>query len=63
MRGPHRNRRLSAYTVIRVEGSGQQGTAVIRVRYPDGSWRSAINLFELRDGRTSRLRAPFRETP
>lgn len=65
-----------SYTVIRVEGSGTQGTAVIRVRYPDDSWWWAVNLFEVRDGRISRSRsyfapdfeapewrAPFREAP
>ncbi len=65
-----------SYTVIRVEGSGMKGTAVIRIRYPDGSNWWAINLFELRDGRISRSRtffapvfvapdwrAPYREAP
>lgn len=65
-----------SYTVIRVEGSGQRGTAVIRIRYPDGSYWWAINLFELRDGRMTRSRsyfapdfeapdwrAPYREAP
>lgn len=64
------------YTVIRVEGSGLKGTAVIRIRYPDGSWWWALNLYELRDGRIGRSRtffapdfeapdwrAPFREAP
>jgi hypothetical protein len=48
-----------SYTVIRVEGSGQKGTAVIRVRYPDGSWWWALNLHEVRAGRISRCRAYF----
>jgi ketosteroid isomerase-like protein len=48
-----------SYTVIRVEGSGNRGTAVIRVRYPDGSWWWVINLFEVRDGRMTRCRAYF----
>lgn len=65
-----------SYTVIRVEGSGTQGTAVIRVRYPDDTWWWAINLFEVRDGRIVRSRsyfapdfaapewrAPYREAP
>lgn len=65
-----------SYTVIRVEGSGLKGTAVIRIRYPDGSYWWAVNLFELRDGRMSRSRtyfaqdfeapawrAPYREAP
>ena len=65
-----------SYTVIRVEGTGVKGTAVIRIRYPDGSYWWALNLFELRDGRMSRSRtffapdfdppdwrAPYREAP
>lgn len=48
-----------SYTVIRVEGSGRQGTAVIRVHYPDDSWWWAVNIFELRDGRMSRSRTYF----
>ena len=65
-----------SYTLIRVEGSGAQGTAVIRVRYPDDSQWWAVNLFEVRDGRIVRSRsyfapdfeapewrAPFREAP
>ncbi len=66
----------STYTVIALEGSGAQGTAVIRVRYPDGSLWWALNLYELRDGRIGRMRtffapdfeapewrAPYREAP
>jgi ketosteroid isomerase-like protein len=65
-----------SYTVIRVEGSGMKGTAVIRIRYPDDSYWWAVNLFELRDGRIFRSRtyfapdfeapdwrAPYREAP
>lgn len=48
-----------SYTLIRVEGTGQRATAVIRVRYPDGSHWWALNLVELRDGRISRSRAYF----
>ena len=64
------------YTVIAVEGSGSRGTAVIRVRYPDGSRWWALNLYEIRDGLLGRQRtffapefeapewrAPFREAP
>jgi len=64
------------YTVIRVEGTGQRGTAVVRVRYPDGSLWWVLNLYELREGRIARIRAyfapdfeppdwraPFREAP
>jgi hypothetical protein len=65
-----------SYTVIRIEGSGDRGTAVIRVRYPDQSLWWALNLYELRDGRMTRSRsyfapdfeapdwrAPYREAP
>ena len=65
-----------SYTVIRVEGSGRKGAAVIRVRYADGSMWWAINVYELRDGKIGRSRtyfapdfeapdwrAPFREAP
>lgn len=48
-----------SYTVIAVRGTGDRGTAVIRVRYPDGSWWWVLNLYELRDGRMSRTRAFF----
>jgi ketosteroid isomerase-like protein len=65
-----------SYTVIRVEGTGLKGTAVIRIRYPDDTDWFAINLYEVRDGRISRSRsyfapdfeapdwrAPYREAP
>lgn len=65
-----------SYTVIRVEGSGDRGTAVIRARYPDQSLWWALNLYELRDERIVRSRtyfapdfeapdwrAPYREAP
>lgn len=48
-----------SYTVIAVKGSGDHGTAVIRVRYPDGSWWWVLNLYELDDGRIRRARAYF----
>jgi ketosteroid isomerase-like protein len=47
------------YTVIRIERAGQRGTAVARVRYPDGSLWWVVNLYELRDGRIARMRAYF----
>ncbi len=65
-----------SYTLIKVEGSGVKGTAVVRVRYPDNSQWWALNLFEVRDGRIRRSRtyfapdfeapdwrAPYREAP
>jgi ketosteroid isomerase-like protein len=64
------------YTVIAVKGSGMNGTAVIRVRYPDGTWWWALNVFEVRGDRIARSRsyfapdfeapdwrAPYREAP
>lgn len=48
-----------AYTVVGVEGSGDRGVAIIRVRYPDNSTWFAINLYELRDGQIARSRAFF----
>lgn len=47
------------YTVIGVEGTGDRGTAIARVRYPDDSHWWAVNVYELRDGRVTRLRAYF----
>ena len=38
------------YTVIAVAGSGSRGTAIMRARYPDGSWWWVVNVYELRDG-------------
>jgi ketosteroid isomerase-like protein len=48
-----------SYTVVGVEGSGDRGVAIIRVRYPDRSIWYVINLYELRDGRIARSRAFF----
>ena len=65
-----------SYTVIGIDGSGDHGTAVVRIRYPDGSWWWGAILYELRNGRISRMRtffapdfeapewrAPYRESP
>lgn len=64
------------YQIIGVEGTGNRGTAIIKVRYPDGSRWYAVNVFEVRDGLITRSRtyfapefdapdwrAPYRETP
>ena len=48
-----------SYTVIGVEGSGDRGTSIVRVRYPDGSLWYAINIYELRDGLIWRSRSFF----
>jgi ketosteroid isomerase-like protein len=63
------------YTVLQVEGSGEQFTATGRVRYPDGTEWHLVQLIEVRDGRISQVtsyfaepfeapawRAPYRET-
>ena len=47
------------YTVIAVEGSGNRGTAILRIRYPDNSQWYAINIYELRDGKIARSRSFF----
>lgn len=64
-----------AYTLIRVEGSGEQFTVTGRVRYPDGAEWHLVQLLEVRGGRISQVtsyfaepfeppawRAPYRET-
>lgn len=48
-----------SYTVIGVDGSGDSGTAIVRVRYPDGSYWWAINIFQVLDGRITRSRTYF----
>jgi len=48
-----------SYTVIAVDGTGNRGTAVLRVRYPDQSMWWAVNLYELRDGLIGRSRSYF----
>jgi SnoaL-like domain len=47
------------YTVVAVDGSGDRGTAIIRVRYPDGSRWWAVNLYEVRNGKIVRSRVFF----
>ena len=64
------------YTLVMVDGGGDRGTALKRVRYPDGSRWWAVNIYELRDGKVAHSRsffapefeppdwrAPFREAP
>ncbi|HEY7524056.1 MAG TPA: nuclear transport factor 2 family protein [Candidatus Limnocylindrales bacterium] len=54
------------YTVIAVEGSGDRGTSIFQSRYPDGSLWWVINVYEVADGRVSRVRtffAPVFEAP
>ena len=49
------------FTLIAVEGTGQIGTGITRVRYPDGSLWWAVNVFEMRDGLLGRMRTFFAE--
>jgi hypothetical protein len=48
-----------AYTLIEVEGSGNRGTAIIRVRYPDNTLWWVLNVYELREGRIGSSRSYF----
>ena len=65
-----------SYTVIGLEGSGNHGTSIVRVRYPDGSLWYAVNVYQLRGGLIAHSRsffapdfdppewrAPYREAP
>ena len=47
------------YTVVAIHGSGDRGTSIVRVRYPDGSRWWAVNLYEVRDGKIARSRTFF----
>ncbi len=48
-----------SYTLIQVEGTGDRGTGIVRVRYPDGSLWWALNVYELRDGLIGHSRTFF----
>lgn len=48
-----------SFMVVRVEGTGLKGTALLRIRYADASQWWGLNLFELRDGRIARSRTFF----
>jgi ketosteroid isomerase-like protein len=50
-----------AYTLVRVEGSGEQFTATGRVRYPDGSEWHLVQLLVVRGGRISQVTSYFAE--
>ena len=47
------------YTLIAVDGSGDRGIAIVRVRYPDGSRWWAVNLYEVRGAKIGRSRSFF----
>src|SRR5262249_39678317 len=42
------------FTLVRVEGTGNTGTLVVRVRYADGSVWWLVTLYELRAGRIAK---------
>ena len=44
-----------AYTLVRVEGSGERFTATGRVRYPDGTEWHLVQLLEVQRGRISQV--------
>ena len=47
------------YTLLTVDGSGDRGTSLLRVRYPDGSLWWAVGLYRLRDGKIAHMRTFF----
>jgi ketosteroid isomerase-like protein len=47
------------YTLVAVDGTGDSGTAVVRVRYPDGSRWWALNIYRLHDGKIAHSRSFF----
>lgn len=47
------------YQVVAVDGSGDRGTFIIRVRYPDGSRWWGVNLYEVRDRKIAHSRTFF----
>ena len=64
--GDDRFIRTPMFTVLRVEGSGDQFTGIQRARYPDGSTWFIVIVAELRDGlihRTQSFFAPTFEPP
>jgi hypothetical protein len=42
------------FTLVRVQGGGNSGSAAVRVLYPDGSTWWWVRMYELRDGRIAR---------
>jgi ketosteroid isomerase-like protein len=47
------------YTLVRVDGSGDTFTSVLRLRYPDDSWWYMVSVNEVRDGRIARRTSYF----
>ncbi|HYI67189.1 MAG TPA: nuclear transport factor 2 family protein [Candidatus Limnocylindrales bacterium] len=50
-----------AYTVVRVDGSGEHFTTTGRVRYPDGTEWHLVQLLEVQRGRISQVTSYFAE--
>lgn len=48
-----------AFTVLRIEGTGNQFTAVQRARYPDGSDWYIVVIAEIKDGKVWRAESFF----
>jgi ketosteroid isomerase-like protein len=42
------------FTLVRVQGGGNTGSAAVRIRYPDGPSWWWVRMYELRDGRIAR---------
>jgi ketosteroid isomerase-like protein len=42
------------FTLVRVQGGGDTGSAAVRIRYPDGSSWWWVRMYELRGGRIAR---------
>jgi ketosteroid isomerase-like protein len=54
------------FTMVRVNGAGDVHTAIVKLRYPDGSTWFMVALLELRDGMIARATtffAPFFDPP
>ncbi len=60
--GEERFVRTPIFTVVRVDGEGDNFTGISRARYPDGSHWMILNVGEIRDGlvyRTESYFAPY----
>ena len=51
-----------AFTVLRIEGTGDTYTGVSRGRYPDGTDWYIVNIAQLRDGKVWRVETFFAQT-
>ena len=57
--GEERFARTPIFTMIRVDGQGDNFTGISRARYPDGSRWMILNVGEIRDGRVYRTESYF----